>query len=990
LTRSVSLAPTDPAADNGVGGLTRQLEAATPLRPTLALARSPAPGWLPGGLQRRTWNWGGVLLLALAAHICAYGLWAFFLWGGEDRREVINDLATLPVWLAAGVLTWRASTHAALPASARRAWRLLALANFVYWAGDVMWLYFEVWQQTQPFPSLADAGYLLYYPLALWGLVRFPAAARTRAERSRFWLDAGTVLLGGAIVVWYAVLRPIAAAAHESPLATVLSVAYPVGDLVLLLASAAVLMREPEAGSRRALALLAAGVALGAVTDLAYGVQQLDGSFASGGWLDVAWAAAAGLTAAAGQYQHWRAGRGVRGTPAVSGVPGAPGAAIPTAYPASRATGGRLAAVLPYAGVVAGYGLLLWVTRGLWNQPVGQLAIGGVALTALVLARQVAALREVRRLLEERAAARAMHQSETRFRSLVQHASDLIIVVHPDGTIRYQSPSVRRVLGHEPGALHGLSFAGLLHADDAPRAQAFLAGAIARHDGASTATVEWRMRDGGGIWHNLEAGASNLVDDPNVGGLVLTLRDVTARKRLEEQLTHQALHDPLTGLANRALFHNRVEHALARSPRPAGAVAVLFLDLDDFKAVNDSLGHAVGDALLAALARRVQACVRPSDTVARLGGDEFAVLIEDPGDGGDAQSVAARIAEALRAPFDLAVHEVFAGASIGIAVAPSGGGDGAEHLLRNADIAMYTAKSRGKGRCVVYEPAMQAATLERLALTADLRRALARDELAVVYQPITSLETGRVCGVEALVRWRHPQRGLLGPGVFIPIAEETGLVVPIGRWVLEQACRQARRWQTDYPDAAPQSVSVNLSVRQLQQPALVDDVARVLCETGLEPRMLTLELTETLFMQDTDVVVDRLHALKALGVRLAVDDFGTGYSSLSYLRRFPIDVLKIDRSFVEELGQAAAPAALVQTIINLAQALQLRTVAEGIEVAQQRDELRALGCDLGQGYLFAKPLTTPEMAALLQRTAQTPPRDRFASALESPRETVSV
>ncbi|MGH2367961.1 MAG: putative bifunctional diguanylate cyclase/phosphodiesterase [Chloroflexota bacterium] len=556
----------------------------------------------------------------------------------------------------------------------------------------------------------------------------------------------------------------------------------------------------------------------------------------------------------------------------------------------------------------------------------------------------------------------ARRRGEARFRSLVQHSSDVILVVDPDATIRYASPSVERVLGYRPEAVTGIKLTDLLHPDDAPRAAAFLVEAAGR-PGAMTA-AEWRLRHQQGAWRQIEAVGNNLLSDPNVCGLVLNTRDVSERRALEEQLAHQAFHDPLTNLANRALFRNRVEHALARAGRHDGCVAVLFLDLDNFKNVNDSLGHAAGDQLLLAVAERIRGEVRPGDTAARLGGDEFAILLEQARHIGDPAHVADRVIESLRAPIPLDGKDVFVGASVGIAVNDARD-EQAEDLLRNADVAMYMAKSLGKGQYIIFEPSMHAVALERLALAADLRRAVERQEFTLRYQPIAVLETGRIAGVEALVRWQHPEHGLLAPDTFIPLAEETGLIVPIGRWVLQQACRQMAQWREALPPDRSLTMSVNLSARQLQQPGLVEEVGHVLRQTGLDPQDLTLEMTETTLMEDTEVTIPRLQALRSLGVRLAIDDFGTGYSSLSYLRRFPIDILKIDRSFVEGVGSGTEQGALVQTIIALGETLRLRTVAEGIEGAEQLDALRALGCDLGQGYYLAKPLDAAEVSALL-------------------------
>jgi diguanylate cyclase (GGDEF)-like protein len=445
------------------------------------------------------------------------------------------------------------------------------------------------------------------------------------------------------------------------------------------------------------------------------------------------------------------------------------------------------------------------------------------------------------------------------------------------------------------------------------------------------------------------------------------LRVVEVERELRERSERQAeeaLHDALTGLPNRGLFFDRLERALTRAHRGEGQIALLFMDMDRFKTVNDSLGHAAGDELLEAVAARLRTCLRDVDTAARLGGDEFAILLEDVDGAAPVSQVAHRILETLRDPFLVCGREVFANASLGIAL-DAGGQHAPGDLLRNADVAMYRAKTDGKGRFVFFEPGMEATVLQHLELEGELRRAVEHHELVLHYQPIYALASGRLAGVEALLRWQHPTRGLVGPDEFITLAEETGLVAPIGRWVLEEACRQLRLLEAAYPSARSLTMSVNLSPSQLRQRDLVAHVTGALRVAGLAPERLALEITEGVLVDDVAETVGTLENLKGLGVSLGIDDFGTGYSSLSYLQRLPVDLLKIDKSFVDSIAEGAEAGALARAIIRLADTLHLRSAAEGIETAEQLHELQRLGCTLGQGYYFARPLDVAQLGALL-------------------------
>jgi diguanylate cyclase (GGDEF)-like protein/PAS domain S-box-containing protein len=544
------------------------------------------------------------------------------------------------------------------------------------------------------------------------------------------------------------------------------------------------------------------------------------------------------------------------------------------------------------------------------------------------------------------------------FRSLVRNASDVITVVDSSGTISYQTPSVGWVLGYPPGTLIGTDIHDLVHPEDVSAFHDQLSPVVR---GAPMHPYQAaRMRHHNGSWRWTETVVNHLLDDPAVNGIVLTTRDVSERRQLEEQLRTQAFYDPLTGLPNRALFMERLRSAEELERSTGVPAAVLFLDLDNLKTVNDTLGHDGGDALLRVVAQRSSACLRPGDTLARLAGDEFAILLVGPQSSEVAPRVAKRILAALHEPAFLLDRAVRASLSIGLATTATCAASGIG-LLSAADIAMYVAKTSGKGRCEAFQPSHHAAQLDRERLRADLYQALERQELVLHYQPIVDLTTHRVCGYEALVRWQHPERGLVSPAQFITLAEDSGLIVPIGRWILREATRQAAVWQE--PDGNGPRMSVNVSVRQFQHPGLVDHVTEALHASGLAPSNLTLEITESLFAQDTAATTHKLTQLKALGVQLALDDFGTGYSSLSYLRRFPIDILKIDKSFVDGVATNPEDRAVIGAIVQLGHTLHLALVAEGIETAEELAALEALGVHYGQGYHLGRPAPPPKEAS---------------------------
>jgi diguanylate cyclase (GGDEF)-like protein/PAS domain S-box-containing protein len=580
------------------------------------------------------------------------------------------------------------------------------------------------------------------------------------------------------------------------------------------------------------------------------------------------------------------------------------------------------------------------------------------ALGALAEAASLAKARiGLGRVLAERA-------SEQRLRRMLQHSSDIIAVLDLDLSIRYFSPGAERLLGIVPQYVIGTSWLDAVFPADRGKARSIMEAST----GERPAQAEFRLLAGDGSHRYVDVVATRVIehDEP---GFVLTCHDVTERRALEQQLSHQAFHDSLTGLANRSLFRDRLEHAIARSTRSATRFAVLFIDLDDFKDVNDSLGHAAGDSMLRQMTHRLGEAVREEDTVARLGGDEFAILLESVDSDDEVIAVASRIVTSAREPFEVGESTISSGLSIGISIADTSE-TSAETVMRNADLALYEAKNSGKNRHALFAPAMHEQAVDKLQLSADLRDAIDLDQLVLHYQPIVDLGTDAVVGVEALVRWQHPERGLLGPGQFIGLAEESGLIVPLGRSVLRMALAAATQWQTEISGYDALTLTVNLSARQVQEDTLVDEVRSALEDFGVQPSTLILEITESMLLPGEGVTMERLRELADLGVRLFIDDFGTGYSSLSYLQQLPVDGLKLAREFVCTLDSSNADEAsssnLVRTIRSIAETLGLNSiVAEGVETPEQRQTLLDLGYTLGQGYLLARPMPASAVTMLL-------------------------
>jgi diguanylate cyclase (GGDEF)-like protein/PAS domain S-box-containing protein len=861
----------------------------------------------------------GLLLVAYAAT------------SGSLAADVLQDAISM---LGAGVVLWALRTRRL---ALRGPWILIGIGVAISAAADVVYTVVAHLDGSVPDVSPLDAAYLVGTALIVAGAVRF-TALKTHARDREGVLDALTVLAAVTVVTWEAMLEPALSASQVSALARGVSIAYPVLDIVML----SVFARLAIDGRYRSpvTLLLGAGALATFLADFVYALQVQDGDYSLGSSaaLELAWAlfyvffALAALSGSATEQHDDRR-------------PDGPTIGL------SRVVLSSIALASP--GIAAAIGQLQ-------GEPL-DLAMD-LSVQAVLIA--LVALRLGRLARYEAASRNRLARREAYFAALAQNSSDIVMITDGHGVIQHASVPVERILGYDPERLRGMNALEFAIDDELPRAVGLLEEALSTPGRTVTAELLGHAANGTQVW--LGARVTNLLDDPAVRGIVLHLHDVTARKQAEAELSRQAFYDSLTGLTNRALFNDRLRHAFAG--RAEQDVAVLYVDLDRFKYVNDSLGHQAGDRLLKTVGARLARVIRPEDTVARLGGDEFAVLLEglapdEPATAGTgridtiarrAEAIAQRILAEVADPVELDGSPVVVTASIGIAVAADGARDVPDDLLRDADMALYAAKSLGRNRFAFYAPDMRSAAVERLHLEADLRRALAGEQLRVHYQPIVDLDGTKLIGFEALLRWEHPTRGLVYPNSFIPIAEDTGLIVPIGAWVLQQACASAARWNRNRDEAL--AVWVNVSGRQLQSDRLVDDVADALATSGVDPDHLILELTETALVQNVHQAVPPLARIKSLGAHVAVDDFGTGYSSLSYLRELPVDIVKIDRSFVESIDAEHEMPGIVRGILGLSHTMGMRTVGEGIETREQLDLLRSEGCDLGQGFVFARPL----------------------------------
>ncbi|HEY0535135.1 MAG TPA: bifunctional diguanylate cyclase/phosphodiesterase [Actinoplanes sp.] len=954
---------------------------------------------------------------------------------------------------------------------ARKApWYLIATALVFFNTGDNAYNLIIASGHTPRFPGMADILYLLVYPLLTAAFLLFVRMRSGGGSNRAALLDALVPTVGLGLLAWVYWIAPFTRAHDLSILQKLVSVGYPLGDVVAL----AMTLRMLTTPGRRPRALTAIGIAiLGLlVSDIFYGESQLSDAWSLGGPVDLGWIifyavlgwtalmpsmtalsepaphshstdagtqriifmACAALIAPAVLYVEYvndkRTGidpGGVIDAPVIAGAAAlmfllvllrvnglalaqrrasareralreageslfaaasekdallAVRHAVHTLMPqdteyklslTDRVAAGTSSSLrlvtadeLPECLPSGGFRHFVYATLPL---PGGTDRVGGAMLAAPapvlreLLPSFQALFNQIAVVIERIALTGEVNRrdSEAYFRTLIQNASDVILIVTDQDAIGYASPSAATVFGHAD--LAGTPLSALVAVGHHPELQALLARARAGRSGQDGVDLAVGCADGRLL--QVDCVARDLREDPTVRGVVLTMRDVTEQRRLENDLSHQAFHDGLTGLANRVLFRNRLEHAFLVAERDGSTLAVLFVDLDDFKEVNDTLGHAVGDQLLVTVGERIAAIVGKGGTAARMGGDEFAILIVKDAD--RAQDLAAQLVAALAVPVEVGdglggSHIVSGAASVGVAT--NHDADSATELLRHADLALYQAKGEDKGTWQQYRSELHSAMAERLETRIALHEAIDASQFRLQYQPIVDMETGLIRGVESLVRWEHPARGLLSPFHFIEVAEESGAIVAIGTWVLREALAQFTRWQSDDPSTSLRYISVNVSARQFRTPGFVDLVRTAIADAGARPEWLLLEITESLVLRDADQVWDDLRELRALGVRIAIDDFGTGYSSLSYLRQMPVDVLKLDKSFIDDIVASEQQRALIEAIVTLSRNLDLAVVAEGIEQDSQREALARMGCPYGQGYLFSRPVWPDEIARL--------------------------
>ncbi len=921
----------------------------------------PAP--TSGPPARALWTDRGYLLRAFfgLAVVIGYWLWVRSGRGTPDIRAAVSEglLVLLPL----------AAAHASFSArrgSGHTGWVWIA-AGCVAWAsGALTWAAYDlVWGVRAPFPSWADFGYLGYaVPLAI-GITRFPRARTTSFTGWRLVLDS--VVIGGAVLfttmVW--VLDPVV----DSPLsmwARVHALAFPVAHVVVVTLVLSRCLASPGL-PRRVWLPLCIGLITLAVTDSAYVVRSATGDYVPGGLLDIGWLVCFVLVAlGAGAARPHLSPVGlpevtsvvVDGRPAHPHEPGIAADLAPV--PGSPEPAPMLQQLLPYAAILAAGVALLGETAAVTRSSLVWLLIPVLAVVAarefVTVADHVALARGLAAEVDRRTAA-LLHEQQW-WRELVQNLTLVVVVVDTDGSIRFCSPSARTALGAWPQrAEHALELQGSVHPDDLSAAIDVIRPVIAGE--RRTGSVECRLRRFDGSWGWFEVMAVGQLSEQALEGTVLILHDVSERRQLTDRLTHEARHDALTGLPNRSLLMERIETALVRKGDLRSAL--LMVDLDDFKVINDRHGHASGDLVLEVIGRRLQRTVRAGDTVARLGGDEFALLMT--GSAEQVRTTAERLIEQIGKPVNAGGRRFLVRASIGIVFASEDESETPHSLLSHADIALYEAKAKDKGGIVVIDGDERDAAAKKVHLKEQIAQPDLR-QFAVVYQPIVELTTGLIRGVEALLRWNHPDLGSVPPDEFIPMAEHGGSIQKLGWYVLEESCAQLAAWMRETPHHRL-AVGVNVSSRQLDEPGFADRVLALVAKHGIEPAMLVLELTEQSLAVDFETAVEVVTELRAGGVSVAVDDYGTGYSSLRYLHRFAADVVKIDRSFVANLEGSVHTQKIVGSVIEMAYALDLQSIAEGIETPAQAELVRTLGCELGQGFLFSRPVTADQVSRLV-------------------------
>ncbi|GAA3457788.1 putative bifunctional diguanylate cyclase/phosphodiesterase [Dactylosporangium matsuzakiense] len=866
--------------------------------------------------------------------------WLAAQWPGPLLHPALGWLPP-PACAALTVAVLLRTARAAPDRRSGRFWRHLALVLALILAAMVSSAYDSLLgpdAPTQHSSGLTMVLYLVPVGMVVYALLRLPMGLRSRRTHVTFGLDMAVVIAAAMLVAWYFAARSSVSLTHVTGTSWTLF-----GILLMLFAAMLALAKVALAGAgaldRRALWIMGGTLLLAALTGASAPLLE-SRPYLNNVQMSIP-VCCIGLALAA-----VRQGRAF---------------AEPAAALTRRRT--RPFSLVPYAAVVVADAFVL---AGINDDPRDtRILVGGsVLLTLLVVARQLISLYDNSHLLTRvDASMLELRRHERRFRSLVQHSSDMSAICDAGFHVTYASPSLLRFTGEQTAA--AIDLRGLVHPADLDHFSRSLTALAAE---GSTTTLQLRLGHADGTWRWFEVVTTNLLHDPSVNGLVANARDITESRRYQDQLSYQASHDSLTGLANRALFAARTREAVGESrggALPSG-LALALIDLDDFKAINDRLGHAVGDALLVEVAERLRATVRPGDVVARLGGDEFAVLLP-AATRPQSAAIAEAFIDALAAPVQAAGYELLIQASIGVA-AHTPDCD-ASDLLRRADMAMYAAKELGKSRWVEYGPELDAHAVEHAQLAADLSQALERAELRLVYQPIVGLPGGEIRGVEALVRWHHPTRGVVSPAQFIPVAERTGLIVPIGAWVLREACHQAAEWTRALGAAAPAKISVNASARQLLEPTFTDTVSMVLQESALPASRLNIEITETAVFGGGRAL-DTVRALHAQGVKIALDDFGTGHSSLGLLRTCPVDVLKVDKSFVDGVTGTVEQEAIATSIREIARALRLEAVAEGVETQAQATRLTELGYTLAQGFYFSRPRPPEEIPPLCTPRAE--------------------